>query len=287
MNLEFLTGGKLVVLPRWDAEEAVKSIERFKVTEFRGVPTMYIQLLNHPDAGKYDLSSLQTCICGSAPMPLEVARRWKERYGLDIWEGYGLTEATTVNCGNVAGKRPPKYGSIGICYQKCNTIKIFDPDDKELPRGQIGEIVIKGPGVMKGYWNKPEETVSVIRNGWLHTGDIGYMDEDAYIYLTERKKDLIIRGGENVYPKEVEDVLHRHPQVLEAGVIGVPDPVYGEEVEAFVVLKSAGSACEDELIDFCKQHLPTYKRPKSIRLMDSLPKSALGKILRRELRELD
>jgi len=287
VNLEFLTGGKLVVLPRWDAEEAVKSIERFKVTEFRGVPTMYIQLLNHPDAGKYDLSSLQTCICGSAPMPLEVARRWKERYGLDIWEGYGLTEATTVNCGNVAGKRPPKYGSIGICYQKCNTIKIFDPDDKELPRGQIGEIVIKGPGVMKGYWNKPEETVSVIRNGWLHTGDIGYMDEDAYIYLTERKKDLIIRGGENVYPKEVEDVLHRHPQVLEAGVIGVPDPVYGEEVEAFVVLKSAGSACEDELIDFCKQHLPTYKRPKSIRLMDSLPKSALGKILRRELRELD
>ena len=287
VNLEFLTGGKLVVLPRWDAEEAMKSIEEFKVTEFRGVPTMYIQLLNHTDASKYDLSSLQTCICGSAPMPLEVARRWKERYGLDIWEGYGLTEATTVNCGNVAGKRPPKYGSIGICYQKCNTIKIFDQDDEELPRGQIGEIVIKGPGVMKGYWNKPEETAKVIRNGWLHTGDIGYMDEDSYIYLTERKKDLIIRGGENVYPKEVEDVLHRHPQVMEAGVIGIPDAVYGEEVRAFVVLKTAGSACEAELIDFCKQHLPTYKRPKSIRLMEALPKSALGKILRRELRKLD
>jgi long-chain acyl-CoA synthetase len=287
VNLEFLTGGKLVVLPRWDAEEAMKSIEQFKVTEFRGVPTMYIQLLNHPYASRYDLSSLQTCICGSAPMPLEVARRWKERYGINIWEGYGLTEATTVNCGNVAGKRPPKYGSIGICYQKCNTIKIFDQDDKELSRGQIGEIVIKGPGVMKGYWNKPEETAKVIRNGWLHTGDIGYMDEDDYIYLTERKKDLIIRGGENVYPKEVEDVLHRHPQVLEAGVIGVPDAVYGEEVKAFVVLKTAGSACEAEIIDFCKQHLPTYKRPKSIQLMESLPKSALGKILRRELRKLD
>jgi long-chain acyl-CoA synthetase len=287
VNLEFLTGGKLVVLPRWDAEEAMKAIEQFKVTEFRGVPTMYIQLLNHPDAGKYDLSSLQTCICGSAPMPLEVARRWKERYGIDIWEGYGLTEATTVNCGNAAGKRPPKYGSIGKCYQKCNTMKIFDPDDNELPSGKIGEIVIKGPGVMKGYWNKPEETAKVIRNGWLHTGDIGYMDEDGYIYLTERKKDLIIRGGENVYPKEVEDVLHRHPQVLEAGVIGVPDAVYGEEVKAFVVLKTSGSACEAELIDFCKQHLPAYKRPKSIRLMDELPKSALGKILRRELRKMD
>jgi long-chain acyl-CoA synthetase len=287
VNLEFLTGGKLVVLPRWDAAEAMKAIEQFKVTEFRGVPTMYIQLLNHPDAGKYDLSSLQTCICGSAPMPLEVARRWKERYGIDIWEGYGLTEATTVNCGNAAGKRPPKYGSIGKCYQKCNTMKIFDHDDNELPYGEIGEIVIKGPGVMKGYWNKPEETAKVIRNGWLHTGDIGYMDEDNYIYLTERKKDLIIRGGENVYPKEVEDVLHRHPQVLEAGVIGVPDAVYGEEVKAFVVLKTSGSTCEADLIDFCKQQLPAYKRPKSIRLMDELPKSALGKILRRELRKMD
>jgi long-chain acyl-CoA synthetase len=287
VNLEFLTGGKLVVLPRWDAVEAIKAIEQFKVTEFRGVPTMYIQLLNHPDAGNYDLSSLQTCICGSAPMPLEVARHWQERYGIDIWEGYGLTEATTVNCGNAAGKRPPKYGSIGKCYQKCNTMKIFDQDDKELPTGQIGEIVIKGPGVMKGYWNKPEETAKVIRNGWLHTGDIGFMDKDGYIYLTERKKDLIIRGGENVYPKEVEDVLHRHPQVLEAGVIGIPDAVYGEEVKAFVVLKTSGSACEADLIDFCKQHLPAYKRPKSIRLMDELPKSALGKILRRELRKMD
>jgi long-chain acyl-CoA synthetase len=287
VNLEFLTGGKLVLLRRWDTEEAMKSIEQFKVTEFRGVPTMYIQMLNYPDAGKYDLSSLQTCICGSAPMPLEVARRWKERYGIDIWEGYGLSEATTVNCGNVAGKRPPKYGSIGKCYQKCNTIRIFDQNNKELPPGELGEIVIKGPGVMKGYWNKPEETAAVLRNGWLHTGDIGYTDEDGYIYLTERKKDLIIRGGENVYPKEVEDVLHRHPQVLEAGVIGIPDPIYGEEVKAFVVLKTAGSACEAELIDFCKQHLPAFKRPKSIRLMDALPKSAVGKILRRELRKID
>ncbi len=286
VNLEFLTGGKLVILRRWDAEEAMKCIEQFGVTEFRGVPTMYIQLLNHPQADKYDLSSLQTCVCGSAPMPLEVARSWNEKYGIDIWEGYGLTEATTVNCGNLAGRRPPKYGSIGKCYQKCNTIKIFDQNDQELPPEETGEIVIQGPCVMKGYWHKPEETAAVLRNGWLHTGDIGHTDEDGYIYLTERKKDLIIRGGENVYPKEVEDALHKHPQVLEAGVVGIPDPVYGEEVKAFVVLKTAGSASEKDIIDFCRKHLPTYKRPKSIQLMDSLPKSALGKTLRRELRKM-
>lgn len=287
LNLEFLTGGKLVLVSRWDTEEAMKRIEQFKITEFRGVPTMYIQLLNHPAASKYDLSSLKTCICGSAPMPLEVARNWKEKYGIDIWEGYGLSEATTVNCGNIAGRRPPKYGSIGKCYQKCNTIKIFDENDRELPAGQTGEIVIKGPGVMKGYWNKPAETAEVLRNGWLHTGDVGCADEDGYLYITDRKKDLIIRGGENIYPKEIENVLHRHPQVLEAGVIGVPDAVYGEVVKAFVVLKCAGAASEEELINFCKENLPTYKRPKSIQLMDSLPKSAVGKILRRELRNID
>jgi len=286
LNLEFLTGGKLVLLSRWDTEEAMKRIEQFKITEFRGVPTMYIQLLNHPAASKYDLSSLKTCICGSAPMPLEVARTWKKKYGIDIWEGYGLSEATTVNCGNIAGRRPPKYGSIGLCYQKCNTIKIFDENDAELPPGKIGEIVIKGPCVMKGYWNKPVETAEVLKNGWLHTGDIGYADEDGYLYITDRKKDLIIRGGENIYPKEIENVLHEHPQVLEAGVIGIPDPVYGESVKAFIVLKTAGAASEEDLFNFCKENLPTYKRPKSIQLMDSLPKSALGKILRRELRNI-
>jgi long-chain acyl-CoA synthetase len=286
LNLEFLTGGKLAMLARWDAEEAMKCIEKFKVTEFRGVPTMYIQLLNHPNAAKYDLSSLKTCICGSAPRPLEVARVWKERYGIDIWEGYGLSEATTVNCGNIAGRRPPKYGSIGKCYQKCNIIKIFDESNKEVPIGETGEIVIKGPGVMKGYWNKPKETAEAIRDGWLHTGDVGRMDEDGYVYITDRKKDLIIRGGENIYPKEIENVLHMHPQVLEAGVIGIPDPVYGESVKAFVALKTPGSITEADLLVFCKEQLPAYKRPKAIQFMDALPKSAVGKILRKELRKL-
>lgn len=286
LNLEFLTGGKLVVINRWDPVEAMKCIEKYKVTDFRGVPTMYIQLLNHPELSKYDLSSLQTCICGAAPMPLEVARQWRDKFGIDIWEGYGLSEATTVNCGNIAGRRPPKYGSIGKCYQKCNTIKIFDDEDHELPPGQTGEIVIKGPGVMKGYWNKPEETASAIRNGWLHTGDVGHMDEDGYIYITDRKKDLIIRGGENIYPKEIENILYMHPDVLEAGVIGIPDPVYGEAVKAFVALKTPGAVTEAELLAFCKEHLPSYKRPKAIQFLDSLPKSAVGKILRRELRNI-
>lgn len=281
VNLEYLTGGKLVMLSRFDPEEAMRCIEQQKVTDFRGVPTMYIQILNHPAASKYDLGSLKTCICGSAPMPLEIAHRWREKYGVDIWEGYGLSEATTVNCGNVAGRRPPKYGSIGKCYQKCNTIKIFDEKDRELPAGQGGEIVIKGPGVMKGYWNNPEETAAVIRNGWLHTGDVGYADEDDYLYLTDRKKDLIIRGGENIYPKEIENILYQHPAIIEAGVIGVPDPVYGEVVKAFVVLRSPTAATEENILSFCRQHLPTFKVPKSIRFMDELPKSAVGKVLRR------
>lgn len=286
LNLEFLTGGKLVVINRWDPEEAMKCIDTYRVTDFRGVPTMYIQILNHPAISKYDLSSLKTCICGAAPMPLEVARQWREKFGIDIWEGYGLSEATTVNCGNVAGRRPPKYGSIGMCYQKCNTIKIFDDKDQALPPGQTGEIVIKGPGVMKGYWNKPEETATAIRGGWLHTGDVGHMDEDDYIYITDRKKDLIIRGGENIYPKEIENILYKHPAVLEAGVIGIPDQVYGEAVKAFVALKEPGLVTEEALLEFCKTQLPAYKRPKAIQFLEALPKSAVGKILRRELRNI-
>ncbi len=286
LNLEYLAGGKIVMISRWDPIEAMSAIQKHKVTEFRGVPTMYIQLLNHPDAAKYDLSSLRTCICGSAPMPLEVARNWKQKYGIDIWEGYGLSEATTVNCGNIAGRQPPKYGSIGLCYQKLNSIKIFDENDCELPPGQTGEIVIKGTGVMKGYWNKPKETAEAIRNGWLHTGDIGHIDRDGYVFITDRKKDMIIRGGENIFPREIENILYQHPAVLEAGVIGIPDPVYGEVVKAFVALKSPGELTDKDLMKYCEENLPKYKRPKFIQLMDALPKSAVGKILRKELRNL-
>lgn len=287
LTLEFLTGGKLVLIPRWNPEDAMDCIEKYKITDFRGVPTMYIQILNHPAAPKYDLSSLKMCICGAAPMPLEVAKEWKQKYGTDIWEGYGLSEATTVNSGNAAERRPPKYGSVGKCYQKANTMSILDDEGHVLPPRGIGEICIKGPAVMKGYWNKPEETAEAIRDGWLHTGDIGYTDEDGYIYITDRKKDLIIRGGENIYPKEIENILHTHPEVLEAGVVGMPDPVYGEAVKAFVALKTPGSVTVEDLMDFCREKLPSYKRPKVIRILDALPKNAVGKILRRELRNLE
>ena len=287
INLELLPGGSLVLLKHWNPEEAMRLIEQHDVSIFRGVPTMYIQMLNHPHADRYNLSSLQSCISGAAPLPLEIAQRWKRKYNIDIREGYGLTEAMAANTSHLVDEGagvPPKHGSVGKCNHKCNTIKIFDENDQEMAPGEEGEIVIKGLTMMKGYWNKPQETAEAIRNGWLHTGDIGYMDEDGYLYLTQRKNDLIIRGGENIYPKEVEDVLCKHPQVFEVVVVGMPDPIYGEEVKAFVTVRRGASVTEEELISFCKEHLPTYKTPKSIQFLDSLPKNSIGKILRRELR---
>ncbi len=285
MNIGYLVAGRSILMKWWNVEEALKAIERFGITTFFGVPTMYVQVLNFPDLDKYDLSSIQYCACGSAPLPVEVIHAWKEKFGLDIGEGWGLTEAGANNSGQPAD-RPPKYGSIGKCLQKCNTMKIFDEEGKEVPQGQVGEIVIKGPSIMKGYWNMPEETAEVIKDGWLYTGDIGYVDEDGYFYITERKKDLIIRGGENVYPREVEEILYQHPKVMEAGVIGIPDKVYGEEIKAFVSLKPGESATAEELIAFCKERLATFKIPKSVQFMDSLPKSLVGKVLRKELRAL-
>jgi len=285
MNLGHLTGTRGVMLKWWNVEEALQAIERFRITTFAGVPTMYTQMLDFADLDKYDLSSLENCVCGAAPLPLEVAYAWKERVGVDIREGWGLTEAGANNTGQPRD-RPPKYGSIGKCLQKCNTMQVFDDLGQALRPGQWGEIVIKGPTLMKGYWNLPQETAEVIRDGWLHTGDIGYRDEEGYFYITERKKDLVIRGGENVYPREVEEVLHRHPKVMEAGVIGIPDRVYGEEIKAFVALKPGQSATEDEIICFCQEHLPTFKRPKCIQFVPFLPRNLVGKVLRRELREM-
>ncbi|MCK4722705.1 MAG: AMP-binding protein, partial [Dehalococcoidia bacterium] len=214
-NLGSLVGGKSVVLRWWNVEEALKTIEAFRVTHMAAVPTMYIQMLDFPDLDKYDLSSLEDCNSGAAPLPVEVARRWKEKVGIDIREGWGLTESGATTSGQPADATP-RYGSIGQCLLKCNTMKVFDENGRELPPGQVGEIVVKGPTLMKGYWNLPEETAQVIRDGWLYTGDIGYVDADGYFYITDRKKDIIIRGGENLSPREVEEVLHQHPKVAEA-----------------------------------------------------------------------
>jgi long-chain acyl-CoA synthetase len=284
-NTGNFVGGKTIVLKWWNVEEALKAIQTFRVTQMAAVPTMYIQMLEFPELDKYDLSSLEDCQSGAAPLPVEVALRWKEKVGVDIREGWGLTESGAITTGQPADLTP-KYGSIGKCLLKCNTIKVFDEKGQELPPGQQGEIAIKGPTVMKGYWNLPEETVKAIKDGWLYTGDIGYMDKDGYFYITGRKKDIIIRGGENVSPTEVEEIILQHPAVAEAGVVGIPDAVYGEEIKAFVVIKPGKHVNEEELIAFCKDRLPTFKLPKGVQFTESLPKNLLGKVLRAELRKL-
>ena len=278
-------GGRAVVLRWWNVEEALKAIQSFKITHIAAVPTMYIQILDFPDLDKYDLSSLQACNSGGAALPVEIALRWKEKTGVDIREGWGLTESGATTTGQPVDL-PPKYGSIGKNLLRCNVIKVFDDNDHELPPGQRGEIVVKGPTLMKGYWNLPKDTAQAVRNGWLYTGDIGYMDEDGYLYITDRKKDIIIRGGENVSPREIEEVLYRNHKVAEAGVIGIPDKTYGEEIKAFVVLKAQEQANEQEMIAFCKECLPTFKTPKSVEFIETLPKNLLGKVLRAELRKL-
>lgn len=284
-NTGNLVGGRTILLQWWNVEEALKAIQAFRVTQLAAVPTMYIQMLDFPELHKYDLSSLEDCQCGGAPLPVEVALRWKDKVGVDIREGWGLTESGATTAGQ-PGDLPPRYGSIGKCLLKCNTIKVFDDKDQELPPNEQGEIVVKGPTLMKGYWNLPEETVKTIRDGWLYTGDIGYMNEDGYLYITGRKKDIIIRGGENVSPVEIEEILLKHPAVAEAGVVGIPDAVYGEEIKAFVVIRQDKRVNEGELIAFCKDRLPTFKLPKRVQFTDSLPKNILGKILRAELRKL-
>ncbi|UCH51474.1 MAG: long-chain fatty acid--CoA ligase [Chloroflexota bacterium] len=285
MNTGYLMGGKSVVLKWWNVDEALQAIDKFRITSMAGVPAMYIQILNHPELDKYDLSSLQLCGCGAAPLPVEVAEAWKQKTGIDIAEGWGMTETAATTAGQPPDQ-PPKIGSIGKVMVKCNTIKVFDDNGQEVPQGQTGELVVKGPTIMKGYLNLPEETSQAIRDGWLYTGDVGYMDEDGYFYITDRKKDIIIRGGENLSPREVEEVLYQHPKVAEAGVIGIPDKTYGEEIKAFIVLKTGEQCSEEDITNFCKDYLPTFKRPKVVQFMDALPKNLLGKVLRAELRKL-
>lgn len=282
MLLKFYTGDKLVILKRFDPVEVFECFEKFKINNLDGVPAMWVMLYNHPDIDTYDLSSQKYCSCGGAPMPVELLKAWKDKFGIQISEGWGMSELASY--GTSCFARPYKPGSVGRLMQKASTINIFDENDQPVPTGEIGEVVFKGFNVMKEYWNLPEETAKTIRKGWLHTGDIGYLDEDGYLFLTGRKKDMIIRGGENIFPSDVENVLYGNEKVMECAVIGVPHEVYGEEIKAFVVLKPDQKATEQELIDFCKPHLPTFKQPKSIEFRESLPKSGVGKILKKDLR---
>lgn len=284
MNRCLAHGSRLIMMRWFEVEEFFRLIDRYKPAIVPAVPTMYIRMSMLPDADKYDISSVKLWISGSAPLSLETARAFEKKFGATIHEGWGLTEAWADNTVNpLTGT--VKVGSIGL-PMRGTEVRIFDDDDHELPPGKEGEIVLRSPTLMKGYWNLPQDTANVLRGGWLRTGDIGYKDEDGYIFITERKKDIIIKAGENIVPREIEEVIMTHPKVAECGVVGMKDNVYGEDIVAFVVLKPGQEATEGEMMQHCRGRLTSFKTPRSVRFMDSLPKNIMGKVLRRELRKL-
>jgi len=285
MNLSILNGATNILLPRFDLEEVLNAIKKEQPTSFPGVPTMYIAITNHPKAEEYGINSIRVCNSGSAPMPLGIMREFESKTGALILEGYGLSEASPVtHCNPPFSDRKP--GSIGIGIP-LTEYKIVDVETgtREVPYGELGELVIKGPQVMKGYWRMPDETEKTLRDGWLYTGDIAKMDEDGYVYIVDRKKDMIIASGYNIYPRDVEEVLYEHPAVKEAAVIGVPDPYRGETVKAFIVKKDGMDVTEEEIIRYCKANMASYRVPTIVAFRDELPKTNVGKVLRRALRE--
>jgi long-chain acyl-CoA synthetase len=277
------SGISITLRTSFSASEFGEVVERYKVTFFSGVPAVYnILILVADEVKKHDLSSLKFGICGAAPLSEETFKKFESIYGIKIIEGYGLTEGTVVSTLNpLNGVR--KIGSIGKALPG-QEVKIVNDDGKELPPKEIGEIVIRGGAIMKRYYKRPEETSQTIVDGWLHTGDIGYMDEEGYFYIIDRKKDLIIRGGENIYPKEIENALYEHPKVMDAAVIGVPDKVMGEEAKAFIVLKPGEKMNAEEIQDYLKTKLASFKIPKYVEFVDDLPKNIIGKVLKKELK---
>jgi long-chain acyl-CoA synthetase len=284
MNAGHLLGTRAVLLRWFTSEAALSAIQEHRIQQMAGVPTMYVHLLNHPEADGFDTSSMRAWGSGAAPLPVEIVEPFEKRFGGRLLEGYGLTEASpVVSTHRYSGVR--KLGSVGQPLPGVD-VRIVDEADRPLPVGEAGEVCVRGPNVMLGYYRMPDETARVLRGGWLHTGDVGRLDDDGYLYIVERKKDLIIRGGLNVYPREVEDVLYAHPAVAEAALVGMPDPVMGEEGCAFVVLRAGAAATPDALIAFCQERLAKFKCPREVRVVDALPKSPIGKILRKELRAL-
>lgn len=284
MNLAVAAGATMLLVPRWSAPEVAKIIRKQRPMLFPGVPTMYHSLANVAGVDDHTFSSLRVCLSGAAPLPPDVQRRFQDISGARLVEGYGLTEASPVtHCNPVHGDIHP--GTVGVPFPDTDA-RITDSDTWEtVPLGSIGEMTVRGPQVMRGYWNRPQETEAVLRDGWLHTGDLASQDEDGYFRIVDRKKDLIIAGGYNVYPREVEDVLYDHPAIDEAAVIGVPNEYRGETVKAVVVVSPGASVTAEEIIDFCRTQLAAYKCPKIIEFREHLPKTLIGKVLRRELRE--
>lgn len=284
MLLSVFTHNRMVLLPKFDVETTLKTIDKQKPTLFPGAPTLYIGLLNHPNIEKYDLSSIKACLSGSASLPIEVQEQFEAVTGGKLVEGYGLTETSPVSHATpIWGKRV--NGSVGLPWPNTDSVILRSGDTEQLPVGEVGEIAVKGPQVMKGYWNRPEDTAATFADGWFLTGDLGYMDEEGYFYVVDRKKDLIIAGGFNIYPREVEEVLYEREEIQECIVAGIPDPYRGETVKAYIVLKEGYSVTEAELNKYCRQHLAAFKVPRYYEFREELPKTAVGKILRRSLIE--
>lgn len=288
VNYAVATASAQILLPRFDVDQVLEAIRVHKPTFFPGAPTMFVAINSHPRVAEYKeaLAAIKVCNSGSAPLPVEVAQKFGAiTQGSNLLEGYGLSEASPVTHSNPLD-RPSRIGSIGVPIPGTDaTIVDLETGTKELPPGEIGELIIRGPQVMKGYWNKPEETAKTLRNGWLYTGDIARMDEDGYFYIVDRKKDMIIAGGFNIYPRDIEEVLYEHPKVKEAVVAGVPDPYRGETVKAYIVLKEGETATEQEFIDYCRSKLAAFKAPRAIEFREALPRTIVGKVLRRYLIE--
>lgn len=281
INMPIACGATIVIVPKFSPAEVIKTIRREKATLFAGVPTMFSFMLQLPETTAADFSSIRACFSGGASIPVELLHRFEEKYNVQIIEGYGLSETAPVTAFNpLRGTRKP--GSVGIDIPDVKN-KVVDPDGMEVPRGEVGELIVKGPNVMMGYLGMPEATFSALKDGWFYTGDLARMDEEGYIYIVDRKKDMILVGGYNVYPREVEEVLYQHPAIVEAAVIGITDTEYGEIVKAFVV---SNDECltMDDILYFCQDKLAKYKLPKLVEFMNELPKNSTGKILRRALR---
>jgi long-chain acyl-CoA synthetase len=288
MNCAIFYGYGNVLIPKPEPKPILEAIQKYKATFIPAVPTLYNGLINYPGLKNYDLTSLTGCFSGGAPLPMETIKNFEKLTGAQICEGYGLTETSPVTHTNPFGAKT-KPGTIGLPVPNTDA-KLVDVDDytKEVTEPNApGELCIKGPQVMAGYINRPDETAMTLKEGWLLTGDIATMDEEGFFTIVDRKKDMIISGGFNIYPRDVDEVLFTYPKILEACVIGTPDEYSGERIKAFVVLKSGETATEEEIVDYCKKNLAKYKVPKYVEFVDELPKSAIGKILRKELRRVE
>lgn len=291
MLLPVSNGSEMLLVPDpRNLKLVLKTIHKMKPTIFPGIPAMYHSVINHPKVGKYDIGSIELCISGAAPLPAEIQEKFENKTGAIILEGYGLSEASPVTNSSPAdpedlGSRR-KQGSIGLPYPNTEE-RIVDQEtgETDVPLGEVGELIIRGPQVMPYYWNNEKETAIALRNGWLYTGDLAKMDEDGYIYIVDRKKDMIIASGYNIYPREVEEVLYKHPDISEAAVVGVNDPHRGQTVKAFIVPENGKTLDEKEIKNYCSEFLAKYKIPRIIEFTDELPKTLVGKVLRRELRD--